>query len=104
MRQTNSRIKKHLKELGYFDFWTVPHTRHSKDMWGLFDCVCKEKTDYGFKPVFCQFKTGYADKLTKEQISEFSILSKTKCLICEAIKRNNKYEIIVKDYEGEVKS
>ena len=94
MRQVNGRIKAMLKARGYFDFYAIPHLRFSKDLFGLFDFICKQPHigEDKFRIVFCQFKCGGATTELKRKIKEFCEASGQLGLLVEYIKRKGKYE------------
>jgi len=86
MRAVNQLHRKKLKELGYYDIVLFPHTRWFKDVFGLWDGVCK-KAIAGSKSFFnlywLQLKTGYASQKEKKALKEFCINSNQKGLLLE---------------------
>lgn len=93
MRETNHQAREKLKDMGYSDIVMFPHTRFSKDVWGLFDGVCKLKTINSelFNVYWFQIKTGHIKKARKD-IEDFCMRSGEKALIIERIPYKKKYK------------
>jgi hypothetical protein len=93
MRETNHQAREKLKDMGYSDIVMFPHTRFSKDVWGLFDGVCKLKTlnSEMFDVYWFQIKTGHIKK-AKKYIEDFCMRSGEKALIIERIPYKEKYK------------
>jgi hypothetical protein len=87
MYQTNYKIKRELEKLGYREFFLFPHTRFSKDVWGLWDGVVKKYKESSaiFNVYWIQLKTGYASKEDREKMKNFCFLSGQKALLCEYV-------------------
>jgi hypothetical protein len=86
MRQTNYAIRKYLKKQGFYDIVFFPHTRFFKDIWGLWDFVCKKRLEGScsmFQIFWGQAKTGYASKEEKERMNDFCLHSGEKGLVVE---------------------
>ena len=97
-------------KLGYYDIVMFPHTRHFKDLYHLWDGVCKTpvkldipipgkpgmvyvtKSDTSqFHLVFLQFKTGYASSEDKEEMRKFCQLGGVMGLLAEWVPKQVKY-------------
>lgn len=86
MRKTNTIIKKELKKQGWYDIVLFPHTRYFKDLYGLWDGICKKDVKFGcFKLYFLQFKTGYCSLEDKKLMKDFCVDSGMRGLLCELI-------------------
>jgi len=95
MRRTNAIIKKKLKEMGFYDIVMFPHTRHFKDVFHLWDGVCKYKKEFSdnhFDLAWLQMKTGYAPEKDKQKMERFCSLSGSKGVIAEYIPYKEKYK------------
>ncbi len=93
MRRTNVIMKEELRQMGYYDIVMFPHTRHWKDVFGLWDGIAKLKNGNNgqFHLAWLQFKGGYASKEEKEKMSEFCKGSSTKGILMEYVKVKVKY-------------
>ena len=91
MRRINSIIRKELTELGFYDITAFGHSRFSKDLFGLWDFVAKEKHRDGFNVVFIQAKTGYAPSEDKEEMRKFCQLGGVMGLLAEWVPKQVKY-------------
>lgn len=96
MRRTNVIIKKRMKQEGYYDIVMFPHTRHFKDVWGLWDGVCKIEKNLpnrkGFDIAWLQFKTGYATVKDKNDMRDFCMKSGSRGILAELIPYQEKYK------------
>lgn len=94
MRKTNQIFRAELEKMGYYDMVMFPHTRYFKDVWGLWDGVCKEPVGVNtqYRVVWLQFKTGYASNEDKMAMQLFCKSSLQKGMLCELVKRRKKYK------------
>lgn len=68
MRRSNKKTKEFMKFFGY-DIDTIVHTRHSKDLWYLWDGVGLSRLG---EVLWIQVKTnGYPSKHDRERMQEF---------------------------------
>lgn len=108
MRRTNSIIKKELVKRGFFDIVMFPHTRHFKDVYNIFDGICKRPRKMSIsgevnKPIvydielpdefnihWLQFKTGHIDPKDTEKIIQFCGNARQHAVIGELLKKRVK--------------
>jgi hypothetical protein len=85
MRSVNHILRKELKRKGFYDITLFPHTRWFKDLWGLWDGVCKlqDSEPSTFEVYYLQLKTGYASKELKEAMGKFCKQSNQKGILVE---------------------
>ena len=68
MYRVNALLKEELKLSGVKEIQMFPHTRYSKDVFGLWDAVGIYGDSFiGESIVWIQFKTGYTDKAVFER-------------------------------------
>jgi hypothetical protein len=94
MRSVNVILRKELKRLGFYDIVFFPHTRFFKDIWSLWDFVCKKNIEGScsmFQVFWGQAKTGYASKEEKKNMNDFCLHSGQKGLILEYAPVMKKY-------------
>lgn len=93
MRRTNVLMKEELKRMGYYDIVMFPHTRHWKDVFGLWDGVAKIPNGNNgcFHLAWLQFKNGYASKEEKQRMEDFCSSSGTKGVLVEYVKVRVRY-------------
>jgi hypothetical protein len=91
MRSNNAIMKRELVRLGYTEFIMFPHTRFFKDIYGLWDGVCKKYVnDMHFELHWVQFKTGRVSPADRKLMGEFCFRGLARGLLVELVKRRVK--------------
>lgn len=92
MHAVNQILKAELRKKGYYDIVLFPHTRWFKDVYGIWDGVCKKKCSIGFRLIWLQLKTGYASRKDKAVMKNFCEFGHTKGLLAEYVPVRVKYK------------
>jgi hypothetical protein len=89
MYASNKKLKTELERRGFHTIQMFPHTRWSKDVFGLFDGVCLSFDDCLY---WIQFKTGYSEGNIKVKIEEFCAKTNSNAVIAELIKHARNFK------------